>query len=89
LLLRAHDTGFSVTQIVLLYALFNTVCVIAAPLVGLLGDRVGRSSIVSHWHRFVCRTEAARADPQVMINCRDARRRSLKPPHQTTVCGDP
>lgn len=46
LLLRAHDTGFSVTQIVLLYALFNTVCVMAAPLVGLLGDRIGRSRIV-------------------------------------------
>jgi MFS family permease len=46
LLLKAHDTGFSVTNIVLLYALFNTTCVIAAPLVGKLGDRVGRSRIV-------------------------------------------
>ncbi len=46
LLLRAHDTGFSIAQIVLLYALFNTTCVIAAPLVGLLGDRIGRSAIV-------------------------------------------
>ncbi|CAN5277311.1 MFS transporter [soil metagenome] len=45
-LLRAHNTGFSVTQIVLLYALFNTTCVIAAPLVGLLGDRIGRSWVV-------------------------------------------
>jgi MFS family permease len=46
LLLRAHATGFSVAQIVLLYALFNTTCVISAPLVGMLGDRIGRSTIV-------------------------------------------
>ncbi len=46
ILLKAHAVGFSVTQIVLLYALFNTTCVVAAPLVGQLGDRVGRSRIV-------------------------------------------
>ncbi len=46
LLLKAHDVGFSVTDIVLLYALFNTTCVIVAPLVGKLGDRVGRSRVV-------------------------------------------
>ncbi|CAN5306845.1 MFS transporter [soil metagenome] len=46
LLLKAHDTGFSVTDIVLLYALFNTTCVLAAPLVGKLGDRVGRRRII-------------------------------------------
>jgi len=46
LLLKAHDVGFGVADIVLLYALFNTTCVIAAPLVGKLGDRVGRSRIV-------------------------------------------
>ncbi len=46
LLLRAHDAGFSVTQFVLLYALFNATCAIAAPLVGMLGDRIGRSTIV-------------------------------------------
>ena len=45
-LLKAHDLGFSVTDIVLLYALFNTSCVIVAPLVGLLGDRIGRSRII-------------------------------------------
>lgn len=45
-LLRAHELGFSVTDIVLLYALFNTSCVIVAPLVGLLGDRIGRSRII-------------------------------------------
>ena len=46
LLLKAHAVGFSVKDIVLLYALFNTTCVIAAPLVGWIGDRVGRSRIV-------------------------------------------
>jgi MFS family permease len=46
ILLKAHALGFSVTHIVLLYALFNTTCVIAAPLVGRLGDKVGRSRIV-------------------------------------------
>jgi MFS family permease len=45
-LLKAHALGFSVTDIVLLYAIFNTTCVIAAPLVGRLGDRVGRSRVV-------------------------------------------
>lgn len=46
ILLKAHAVGFSVTDIVLLYALFNTTCVVAAPLVGRLGDRVGRSRII-------------------------------------------
>jgi len=46
ILLKAHAVGFGVTEIVLLYALFNTTCVLAAPLVGKLGDKVGRSSIV-------------------------------------------
>lgn len=46
LLLRAHETGFSLTDTVLLYALFNGVCVIAAPLVGRLGDRIGRRRIM-------------------------------------------
>ena len=46
ILIKAHDVGFSVTEIVLLYALFNTTCVVVAPLVGKLGDRVGRSRIV-------------------------------------------
>ncbi len=46
LLLRAHSLGFGVTQIVLLYALFNATCVVCAPLVGMLGDRIGRSTIV-------------------------------------------
>ncbi len=46
ILLKAYAVGFSVTEIVLLYALFNTICVLTAPLVGRLGDRVGRSLIV-------------------------------------------
>lgn len=46
ILLKAHEVGFSVTDIVLLYALFNITCVIAAPLVGHRGDIVGRSHIV-------------------------------------------
>ncbi len=45
-LLKAHAVGFSATQIILLYALFNTTCVLVAPLAGLLGDRVGRSWVV-------------------------------------------
>jgi len=46
LLVRAHDAGFSASQIVLLYALFNTTCVLVAPLAGRLGDAVGRSHVV-------------------------------------------
>jgi MFS family permease len=45
-MLKAHDVGFSLTDTVLLYALFNAVCVVAAPLVGKLGDAVGRSRVV-------------------------------------------
>ena len=46
LLLKAHAVGFTLTDTVLLYALFNAVCVLAAPLVGRLGDHVGRSHVV-------------------------------------------
>ena len=46
LLLKAHAVGFTLTDTVLLYALFNAVCVLAAPLVGRLGDHVGRSPVV-------------------------------------------
>ena len=46
LLLRANNVGFSVRDIVLLYALFNVSFVIAAPLIGKLGDRIGRTHIV-------------------------------------------
>lgn len=45
-LLRAHSVGFTVTDTVLLYALFNIACVIAAPLIGKLSDRVGRPYMI-------------------------------------------
>ncbi len=46
LLLKAHSIGFSVKDVVLLYALFNIACVIAAPLIGKLGDHLGRGHMV-------------------------------------------
>ncbi len=46
LLLRAHSIGFAVRDIVLLYALFNAAFVVAAPLLGKLGDRVGRGRMI-------------------------------------------
>jgi MFS family permease len=46
LLLRAQSVGFSVKEIVLLYALFNIACVIAAPLIGKLSDSVGKASMI-------------------------------------------
>jgi MFS family permease len=46
LLLRAQSVGFSVKDIVLLYALFNISFVLVAPLVGKLGDRIGRARII-------------------------------------------
>jgi MFS family permease len=46
LLLRAYSVGFSVTDIVLLYALFNIAFVVTSPLVGRLGDLIGRTRII-------------------------------------------
>lgn len=46
LLLKAHQLGFSVKDTVLLYALFNGVCVLAAPVTGWLGDKIGRGHII-------------------------------------------
>jgi MFS family permease len=46
LLLRAHSIGFAVRDIVLLYALFNGAFVVAAPMLGKLGDRVGRGRMI-------------------------------------------
>ena len=46
LLLKAHASGFSMAQTVLLYALFNATCVLVAPGVGWLGDRIGRHRLV-------------------------------------------
>jgi len=46
LLLRANQVGFSIKDTVLLYALFNVSFVVAAPLIGKLGDRIGRARII-------------------------------------------
>jgi MFS family permease len=46
LLLRAHSVGFAVKDIVLLYALFNIAFVVAAPLIGKLGDSIGRARMI-------------------------------------------
>ncbi len=46
LLLKAHQLGLGIGEIVLLYAMFNLTCVIAAPLLGRLGDRIGRSRVL-------------------------------------------
>jgi MFS family permease len=46
LLLRAYSVGFAARDIVLLYALFNIACVIAAPLIGKLSDRLGRPRMI-------------------------------------------
>ena len=46
LLLRAQSVGFAIKDVVLLYALFNISFVIVAPLVGKLGDRMGRARII-------------------------------------------
>lgn len=46
LLLRANSAGFSASSVVLLYALFNVSFVVAAPIVGKLGDYIGRTHVV-------------------------------------------
>ncbi|MDD5239724.1 MAG: MFS transporter [Candidatus Nanoarchaeia archaeon] len=46
LLLKAYLVGFEIKDVVLLYALFNVAFVIAAPLIGKLGDFIGRKKIV-------------------------------------------
>ncbi|MDR3391676.1 MAG: MFS transporter [Sulfuriferula sp.] len=46
LLLRAYSVGFSMKDVVLLYALFNIAFVIAAPMIGKLGDAIGRTRII-------------------------------------------
>lgn len=46
LLLKAHSIGFTIKDVVLLYALFNIACVITAPLIGKLGDHLGRGHMV-------------------------------------------
>lgn len=46
LLLKARDSGYSAAGVVLLYALFNITAAAAAPLVGRLGDAVGRRPVI-------------------------------------------
>ncbi len=46
LLLRAYDIGFSIKDVVLLYALFNISFVAASVPIGKLGDLIGRKYIV-------------------------------------------
>jgi MFS family permease len=46
-LLRAYSVGFALPDIVLLYALFNAACVVVSPLLGRLGDRVGRARMIT------------------------------------------
>ena len=46
LLLRAYRMGFAVKDVVLLYALFNISCVVASPVLGKLGDHVGRGRMI-------------------------------------------
>lgn len=46
ILLKAHTMGVAMAEVVLLYALFNAICVLVAPLAGRLGDRVGRGRVV-------------------------------------------
>jgi MFS family permease len=47
LLLKAYSVGFAIRSVTLLYALYNVSFVIAAPLLGKLGDRVGRRKIIA------------------------------------------
>lgn len=47
LLLRAHDAGFTIKDVVLLYALFNISFVVVATPIGALGDRIGRGAVIA------------------------------------------
>lgn len=46
LLLKAHDFGFSVKEVVLLYGLFNLSCVLSSPIIGRLSDFIGRTYMI-------------------------------------------
>jgi len=46
LLLKAYLVGFEIKDVVLLYLLFNVAFVITAPIVGRIGDKIGRAKIV-------------------------------------------
>ena len=47
LLLKAYSIGFAIQSVTLLYALYNLSFVVAAPLLGKLGDHVGRRKIIA------------------------------------------
>jgi MFS family permease len=47
LLLKAYAVGFAIQDVTLLYALFNVSFVFTAPLLGKLGDRIGRRKIIA------------------------------------------
>ena len=47
LLLKAYNVGFAIQDVTLLYALFNVSFVITAPLLGKLGDHIGRRTIIA------------------------------------------
>ncbi|VVB73984.1 Multidrug resistance protein MdtH [uncultured archaeon] len=47
LLLKAYDVGFALTDVILLYALFNVAFVIFSIPIGKLGDRIGRERIIA------------------------------------------
>lgn len=46
LLLRAYTLGFTIKDIILLYALFNAAFVVVSAPIGKLGDRIGRKYII-------------------------------------------
>lgn len=46
LLLKAHQSGFALRHVVLLYALVNLAAALSAPLSGRLGDRIGRRRLL-------------------------------------------
>jgi len=47
LLLKAYVTGFSLADVILLYALFNVSFVAVSAPIGWLGDKIGRSKIIA------------------------------------------
>jgi MFS family permease len=48
LILKADEAGLGdTTMLVLLWMIYNTVCVIASPILGSLSDRIGRRSVIS------------------------------------------
>lgn len=47
LLLKAYDVGFALTDVILLYALFNVAFVVSSIPIGKLGDVMGREKIIA------------------------------------------